>query len=187
MDFLDIKGDAEALLAVLGIKDAVFAPSAEKPWMHPGRTAALRCGSAELGYIGELHPDVADNYQLGARAYVADFSLSALFENQRKRNTFVPPPKFPAVTRDLALQVKPNVLAAEIDAAVKENAGPLLESLTLFDVYQGKQVESGYKSMAYSLTFRAADRSLTDGEVSEIIQKILAHLHSKLNIALRDK
>jgi len=197
MDFFDMKGDVEQLLSSLRIQDFRIEPwpnNVNAPETHPGRTAALMFYDGEQGYyggyVGEIHPDVTANYEIGTRVYIAVIELGYLLnfvEKNSKKTPFSPLPKYPAMARDIALQVKQEISAADIEKAIREKAGALLSGLTLFDVYQGKQVEEGYKSMAYSLSFRAADRTLTDSEITAQMQDILAHLQSTLQIALRDK
>jgi phenylalanyl-tRNA synthetase beta chain len=188
MDFFDIKGDIEQLLLSLGIKDFYFtACDPEKtPFLHPGRAAAVSLGAVNIGFLGELHPDVRNNYQIGARAYIALLDMESVHEAAASHKpAFTPPPKFPSVERDLALKVKTTVSAGEIETAVRERGGALLRDVTLFDVYQGPQLEEGYKSMAYSLRFRASDRTLTDEEVQKPIRSILRHLQEKCSAELR--
>jgi len=197
MDFFDMKGDVEQLLSSLGIRNFCVEPCDES-WMeehtlgmHPGRTAGLRSHEGEdFGYIGEVHPDVIANYEIGTRVYIAVIELEYLLKDMDKLGKgrpFSPLPKYPAMARDIALQVKQDISAADIERTIREKSGALLSGLTLFDVYQGKQVEEGYKSMAYNLSFRALDRTLTDAEITAHMQDILAHLQATLQISLRDK
>ncbi len=175
-DFYYIKGVIEQLFIRFGL-DLSFsrANSADLPYMHPGRTANFSVGSRIVGYLGELHPRVAGNYEIETKVYVACVELDVLFEEMITNRTYTPLPKFPGVTRDLAILVEDSVLAADIAQAISKNA-KLLTGIKLFDVYKGKQIDEGYKSMAYSLTFRAADRTLTDDEINKEMDKILKSL-----------
>ena len=190
MDFFDIKGDIEEFFDVLGIKHLYFLPSPNITQMHPGRTATITIddeNSDPIGYVGELHPDIAKTYEIGTRVYFAMIELEPLIDGINNITTYVPLPKYPTISRDIALQVKEDIPAAVIEKAIREKAGPLLVDLSLFDIYQGKQVEEGYKSMAYALSFRAADRTLTDEEVAAPMETVLKHLETSLNIRLRDR
>ena len=190
MDFFDIKGDIEEFINVLGIKQLYFTPSSNIRQMHPGRTAMIAIGdenSRHIGHVGELHPDIAGTYDIGTRVYIAVLELDPLINSINNLTAYEPLPKYPTVSRDIALQVKEDIPAAAIEKAIREKAGPLLVSLSLFDIYQGKQIEEGYKSMAYALSFRAADRTLTDEEVSAPMEAVLGHLKESLNVRLRDK
>ncbi|MCL2398123.1 MAG: phenylalanine--tRNA ligase subunit beta [Defluviitaleaceae bacterium] len=193
MDFFDIKGDVEELFARLGIKNIKFMPSSNVPQLHPGRTAEIVIQDesfsnlGQFSHIGELHPDIAEVYEIGTKVYVAIIPFKPLVDGINNAATYIPLPKYPAITRDIALQVKENITAAEIEEAIRKKAGSLLVELTLFDVYQGKQIEEGYKSMAYSLFFRAEDRTLTDSEVAKPMESILKYLEETLGIQLRDR
>ena len=191
MDFFGLKGEVEELFGTLGIKDFSMTPNTGIPWMHPGRTANVQIlisGEQTLmGYIGELHPEIVKSYEMGTRVYVAVLELEAMVNAINTNVTYVPLPKFPGITRDIALQVKEEITAAEVEDAIRKKAGKLLVSLALFDIYQGKQVDEGYKSMAYKLSFRAADRTLTDEEVAKPMDAVIVHLQESLGIQLRDK
>ena len=189
MDFFSLKGDVEALLDTLGIDgmNITFEPTSDIPQMHPGRTAVVKLAGCNIGYIGELHPNMAESYEIGTRVYIAVLNLVTLIASMDTTVVYVPLPKYPSISRDIALQVKADITAAAIEKAVKEKTGPLLADLTLFDIYQGKQIEEGYKSMAYTLSFRASDRTLTDEEVAVPMGAVLKHLQEALGIQLRDK
>ena len=187
IDFFDVKGDIEEFLSVLGIKQYNFTPGPEAPHLHPGRTASLHINGKLVGQVGELHPNIAESYEIGTRAYIASFAQKPLLEGIDTVKTYVPLPKFPSITRDIALLVKDDISASQVEEAIKAKAGPLLAKLVLFDIYQGKQVEEGYKSMAYALSFRANDKTLVDEEVSGPMNAVLSHLKDSLGIRLRDK
>ncbi|MCL2421075.1 MAG: phenylalanine--tRNA ligase subunit beta [Defluviitaleaceae bacterium] len=189
MDFFDLKGDVEELLATLGISSTniTFAPAADITQLHPGRAATIAINGTNAGYLGELHPNMADSYEISTRVYIAVLDLAVLISHINNTVNYKPLPKYPTISRDIALQVKEDITAASIEKAIREKAGLLLADLALFDIYQGKQIEEGYKSMAYKLSFRAADRTLTDEEVAAPMEKVLKHLQAELGIQLRDK
>src|SRR5690606_28504240 len=138
------------------------------PSFHPGRTADIMLGGEKLGVIGEIHPKVAKNYRLENRVLVGELNLELLIENANTDKKYIPLPKYPAVTRDIAIVVGKKILAGEIEEIILEKGGRLLERAELFDVYEGNQIPEGYKSMAYALSFRASDRTLKDEEVDKI-------------------
>jgi phenylalanyl-tRNA synthetase beta chain len=205
-DFLGIKGDIITLLGLFGIETPAF-ESFAPPYMHPGRSASIRCpyqkpvnitrdarsttrlpDSVAVGYFGELHPQVCANYEIGTRAYLVVVELKPLFALLAGRKpVYKPLPRHPAIQRDLSLRVKNTVSAAAVEAVIRERAGALLARIELFDVYQGSQLEEGFKSLAYKLSFRAPDRTLTDDEVSKQVKRVLDHLSQKLEIVLREK
>ncbi len=188
MDFYDIKGIIEHLFEVLGIKEkAEFSAKSDISWMHPGRTAVINIGENEFGYLGELHPGVAEGYSIGTRVYVAVIDVETMIKESNLVNEYRPLPKFPAITRDISMLIKEDIFVKEIEAVIKEKGGKLLEKVTLFDVYQGSQIEKGMKSVSYSITFRAVDRTLVDDDVNAVMKKILASLESQLSANLRDK
>lgn len=188
VDFYSIKGVCEEVFTVLGVSDKVeFSPSSKLPYMHPGRLALISIDGKELGFVGEVHPAVADNYAIGTKAYVAVINIDLLNEYAGFDKTFKALPKFPAVQRDIAMLVSDDVIVKDIESIIKEKGGKLLENIQLFDVYKGKQIAEGFKSVAYNISFRAADRTLTDDEVNAPMKKILAELESKLGAQLRDK
>lgn len=187
-DFFTLKGAVEQVFARLGMSDKVtFSAEREIPWMHPGRTAVMNIGDKSFGYIGEIHPTVANNYSIGTRAYFAVIELDTLIEESSMVTVYKALPKFPAMARDISMVIKEGVFVSEIEDIIMKKGGKLLESVALFDVYQGSQIEDGYKSVSYSITFRAQDRTLTDEEVSAVMTKILSNLESELGAILRDK
>ena len=155
--------------------------------MHPGRTAEITVGDTVLGYVGEIHPLVAENYNIGAKVYVAVMDMKALEDTAELVKKYKVIPKFPAVTRDISLVVKDDVYVKDIEKCIKANAGKILEKVTLFDVYQGSHIEKGFKSVSYSIMFRAADRTLVDSDVNNAMEKILTSLEKELGAVLRDK
>ncbi len=177
-DFFTLKGIVETLLANFGV-DAEYARSNE-PYLHPGRQAAVTVGDTVIGTFGEVHPDTAAKYDLDTRAYVAELRLQPLFEAIEKvRVLYKPLPRFPAVERDLALLCDEALPVAEIQKTIAKAGGKLLETVTLFDVYQGAQIAAGKKSVAFSLYFRSAEGTLSDADIDPVLKKIFARLEEK--------
>lgn len=188
MDFYDIKGVVEHLMVVLGIGDrAEYTVETELPWMHPGRTASVVIDGVNVGYVGELHPTVAKNYNIGTKVYLAVLNMEELIKASNMVNVYKPLPKYPAITRDIAMLVKEDVTVKQIADEIRKNGGEYLEEVKLFDVYQGEQIEKGYKSVAYSISFRSSERTLADADVADSMQAILDGLAKELGAQLRDK
>ncbi len=184
-DFYDLKGILETLFDAVGLSGARFIPETENPTFHPGRTASVLVGKKEIGILGQIHPDVCDNYDIDAEVYVAQISLPDILTYAKNNKTYTPLPKYPAVTRDLALLVDDSVLAADIESLIRKKAKKLFSGLTLFDVYKGKQVPEGKKSMAYSLVLQSMEKTLTDAEVTETVNEVLSGLEKELGATLR--
>ncbi|MDO4489299.1 MAG: phenylalanine--tRNA ligase subunit beta, partial [Eubacteriales bacterium] len=181
VDFYSMKGVVIESLMQLGLrKDAEFNPVCERPYLHPGRKAEVVYEGKTVGYLGEIHPDVCVNYGFkeNARVYIAVLDVPALLEFADFDRKYTGIARFPAVTRDIAMVVPKSVLAGDIEKILKQRGGKLLESIKLFDIYEGEQVEKGHKSMAYSLAFRASDKTLTDDDVNAVMKKILNGLAS---------
>ena len=138
-----------------------------------------------IGTFGELHPNVIENYNLGQRVYVAEINIDTVFENLNLTKSYNPLPKYPSTSRDIALIVKDEVFVKQIEDIIKANGEDLVESYKLFDVYKGAQIEEGHKSIAYSITYRSKDKTLTDEDVAKVHEKILSELSEKLNANLR--
>ncbi|WP_317854124.1 phenylalanine--tRNA ligase subunit beta [Chakrabartyella piscis] len=188
MDFYDLKGIVEHLMTSLSMSDKVeYLPEKSLTWMHPGRTASILVDGKSIGYLGEVHPIVAKNYEIGAKTYLAVINVEALVANANRDVIYKPLPKFPAMTRDIAMLVKEDVTVKEIADIIKANGGEHMEAATLFDVYQGSQIEVGYKSVAYSISFRGTDRTLSDADIADGMSAIVSELASKLNAQVRDK
>ncbi len=185
-DFFSLKGVVEALIKRIHIVDSQVTRNSELEFMHPGRCANLMIGGKYAGYFGEIHPQTAKNYELDVKTYMAELDLNILLENINQDITFKPLPKYPSTARDIAMLVKEEVLVGEIEKTINERGGKLLEDVKLFDIYQGKQIEEGYKSVAYKLTFRAEDRTLKDEEVQKVMKKILNGLEMNCSAKLRD-
>ncbi len=185
MDFYYLKGVLETLMDALNIVNYSVVPERENPSYHPGRTAKLVLGGLETGIIGEVHPSVTENYRLSERVVAMEVNLEAVTAAAGGLKKYAPLPKYPAVERDIAIVVSRDVSAADINGVIRKNAGALLDSISLFDVYQGEQIKEGYKSMAFSLKFQAPDRTLTDEEVNAIHKKIQKALKATLGAELR--
>ena len=171
-DFFSLKGVVGNLLDAFGIRRAKY-ETGGAVYYHPGRCAALYAGGEKLGELGEIHPDVADAYGIGKRVYVAELSLHAICGASDDTVKYEPLPKYPAAERDLALIVDKNVPAAGLLECIEKNAGTYFESAALFDVYTGGQVGEGNKSLAFSIVFRAKDRTLRDEEANEARDNIV--------------
>lgn len=182
IDFYDIKGIADELLKVLRVNGCEYIRTSESDLFdercafHPGRSAVIMCGSTAVGIIGEIHPDVAENYGIETKVYAAKFNIPQMLELSQKEVSYKPLPKFPATTRDLSLLCDDKLPAAEIEKAIRKASGNVLEKVTLFDVYKGKQIEEGKKSISYSISMRSHDGTLTDEQADSVMKKILKAL-----------
>ena len=187
VDFYAAKGIVEHTVDTLGIKNVEFLPAKDIFWMHPGRTARIEINGKYAGYVGELHPKVASNYGIGTRVYISVIDESTLIEASDLITVYKPLPKYPAMARDISMLVKDEIYVRDIEKEIEANGGQLLENITLFDVYKGGQIAEGYKSVSFSITFRAPDRTLTDDEVNKVMNDILDSLEKKFGAVLRDK
>ena len=184
-DFFVMKGVVEEFFEKAGLpKAASYDPKAGKPFLHPGRQANIIYDGEALGYLGEIHPVVADKYGIGEKAYVAVLDIPKVVENASFDRKFEGIAKFPAVTRDISMMVSKDILAGQIEAMIRQRGGKHLESLKLFDIYEGEQIKKGYKSMAYSLVFRAKDKTMTEDEITSAMKKVYNGLES-MGIELR--
>lgn len=184
-DFYCLKGVVEEFFDSIGMKKRiVYDPKAGKNFLHPGRQAKIVYEGEELGYIGEVHPAVCDNYAIGTRAYVAVIDILNVLDFATFDRKYEGIAKYPAVTRDISLEVPKSVLAGDIEGVIAQRGGKILESYQLFDLYEGDQIKDGYKSMAYSVTFRAKDRTLEESDVAGAMKKILNGLE-QLGATLR--
>ncbi len=181
-DFFTLKGILETLFDSCGVSPA-YTLSAE-PYLHPGRQAVATVGDTVLSTFGEVHPDVANAYDIGVKVYVAEIDLRALFAIPQPTVLYKALPRFPAVERDLALLCDESLPVASIEAIIRQAGGKMLESVDLFDVYQGAQITAGQKSVAYSLKFRVPDRTLSDEDIDPVLNKIFKKL-SENNCILR--
>ena len=185
VDFFVLKGVIESVLNNVGLKGYEIEPETTNLTFHPGRCAKIVYNNIYIGTFGELHPDVIENYNLGQRVYVAEINIDTVFENLNLTKSYNPLPKYPSTSRDIALIVKDEVFVKQIEAIIKANGEDLVESYKLFDVYKGAQIEEGHKSIAYSITYRSKDKTLTDEDVAKVHEKILSELSEKLNANLR--
>lgn len=184
-DFYHLKGILEKLLNALGIERAEYAAEKENRTFHPGRCAKLLVRKKEAGVFGELHPDVAENYGIEDRVYAAEINLSFLYECAKLDKKYKALPKFPAVTRDIAMLISDDVTVGQIEDTIRRAGKELLESVKLFDVYKGKQIPNGQKSVAYSITYRDESKTLKDEEVNRVHDKVVKALADKLGAKLR--
>ena len=184
-DFYTMKGVIEAVMKKLGLSEkAVYDPNAGKSFLHPGRQANVIYKGKVVAYLGEVHPVVQKNFSIGERTYIAVIDMHSLTEMSDFDVKYTGVPKFPAMTRDISLSMKKEVLAGDVEAVISKKGGKLVESYELFDVYEGSQLNSGYKSLAYKIVFRAPDRTLKDEEVNNAMNKIIAALE-EMDVVLR--
>ena len=176
-DFFTMKGVVEEFFEKAGLDGRItYDPEDKKSFLHPGRQADIIYDGVKVGYLGEVHPQVCENYNIGDRVYYADIDMPYIVEHACFDKKYEGIAKFPASTRDISLVVDKQVLIGTMENAIIKKGGKLLESCELFDIYEGEQVGEGKKSVAFSLVFRAKDRTLSDTEISEIMDKILAEL-----------
>ena len=185
MDFYYLKGVLETLMDTLNITRYNIAPETANPTFHPGRTARIELAGNVVGVIGEVHPNVTDNYRLSEKVLALQVNLEELISAVGGTRKYSQLPKYPAIERDIAIVVSKDVLSADVNRTIRKNAGQLLESISLFDLYEGEQIKEGYKSMAFALRFQAPDRTLTDEEVNTIHEKIQKALQDSLGAELR--
>ena len=184
-DFYTMKGVVEELFDKLGmVRKVHYDPACQHPYLHPGRKADIVYEKQVVGYLGELHPEVADNYKLGERTYVAVLDMPSVIPFADFDRKYTGIAKYPAVTRDISMVVPKEILVGQIEDILAQRGGKMLESYQLFDIYEGSQILAGYKSVAYSITFRAKDHTLTDEEVNAVMKKILNGLQG-MGIELR--
>lgn len=184
-DFFEMKGCVEAIFEKLGIDGIrTYQPEDSRTYLHPGRRADIIMDNETIGYLGEVHPEVADNYNIGTKAYIAVLDIEKLAKRASFDVKYKGVAKFPAVTRDISLVMKKSVLAGQVEEIIRENGGRLLETYHLFDIYEGENVGADEKSLAYSIRFRAADRTLEDKDVTAVMNKILTKMET-LGVSLR--
>ncbi|MCI9340617.1 MAG: phenylalanine--tRNA ligase subunit beta [Dorea sp.] len=184
-DFFSMKGVVEEFFEKVGMhKKEVYDPNAGKPYLHPGRQADIIYDGAVVGYLGEVHPDIADAYGIGTKAYVAVLDMPEIVERASFDRKYTGIARFPAITRDISMVMPKEILAGQIEEVIEKNGGAYLESYALFDLYEGAQIKAGYKSVAYSIVFRAKDKTLEDAEVTEAMGRILKVLEG-MGIELR--
>ncbi len=183
-DFYDIKGLVEGILEVCGIVDYTLEKT-DAPTFHPGRNAAVLSSNEQIGIFGEAHPEVLENYDLPYKAYLFDFDMEALVDAAIFAKRFEPIPVYPKVERDLAIVVDKEILSDMPTALIYTTGGELVESVRLFDVYEGEQVPEGKKSLAYAITYHSATETLTDKAVNALHDKVVKHLNQELGAELR--
>ena len=184
-DFFTMKGVVEEFLGSIGMKKKMSCnPKADKTFLHPGRQALIQYENKVIGYLGEVHPEVADNYGIDTKVYVAVLDMPEILPFASFDRKYEGIAKYPAVSRDISMVVPKNILVGDIEKVIEQRGGRILEEYQLFDIYEGSQIKSGYKSVAYSITFRAKDRTLEESDVSGAMKKILNGLE-ELGIELR--
>ena len=184
-DFFAMKGVVEEMFTCLGMtKKPEYDPNAGKTFLHPGRQAQISYDGVIVGFLGEVHPEVLDNYDIGTKAYVAVLDMPEITKFATFDRKYTGIAKYPAVTRDISMVVPKEILVGEIEKMIAQRGGKILESYQLFDLYEGEQIKSGYKSVAYSIVFRALDRTLEESDITAAMKKILNGLES-MGIELR--
>ena len=184
-DFFSLKGEIEAILRGMNVRPAAYTAVKDNPSYHPGRCAKLTVDGIEVGVFGQVHPLVAKNYGIDADIYAAELDFTALSNLLAPASTYVPLPKYPAVSRDIAVICDESVTVAELTACIQKAGGKLLRDVRLFDIYRGKGIAEGKKSTAFSLTLRADDRTLTDADSDGVISAVLKALETELGAVLR--
>ena len=183
--FFKLKGELEAVFAGLRMKKARYTAEKNNPSYHPGRCASISIDGVEIGVMGQVHPLVAKNYGIDSEVYCAELSFTKMLGLRLPEPTFAPLPKYPAVSRDLALICDEVLTVAQVEDVISASAGKLLRKIQLFDIYRGVGVPEGKKSMAFSLELRADDRTLTDSDSEKVVSNVLSALKEKLNATLR--
>ena len=184
-DFFSMKGVVEEFLEKVGMRNKPeYNPDAGKTFLHPGRQADIVYDGEVIGYLGEVHPDVLDIYSIGEKAYIAVIDMPHIVEKATFDRKYEGIAKFPAVTRDISMVMDKSVLVGTVEDIIEKRGGKLVESYKLFDIYEGSQIKSGFKSVAYSISFRAKDRTLEDKDINPIMENILKDLGA-LGIELR--
>ena len=184
-DFFKMKGEIEAFLRGMNVPEARYTAEKHDPTFHPGRCARVSMGGVDLGCFGQIHPLVARSYGIDGEIFAAELNFTALLSLQLPEKTYTPLPKYPAVTRDIAVVCDEAVTVAALSDCIRAAGGKLLRSVELFDIYRGKGIASGSKSAAFRLTLRADDRTLTDADVDGVVSAVLAALEKELNAKLR--
>lgn len=183
-DYYTLKGIVEKLLYMLNTAEYDIVPVSDNPTFHPGRTSEFRIGDQVLATLGEIHPEAAENYGINERVYIAEIDVETAYKNKMASRTHKALPKFPAVTRDLAFVCDRDIPVLTLEKEIRSAVGKTLESVKLFDVYEGEQIESGKKSVAFNIQMRSADKTLTDEEADAAMKRIVKAL-GKMGISLR--
>ena len=184
-NFFSLKGELEAIFAGLRVRKASYEADSSNPTYHPGRCAKVSIDGIEVGYIGQIHPIVAKNYGMDCEVYAAEINMNQLYTLRLPEPTYTPLPKYPTVSRDLAVVCDESITVAQIEQVIESAAGKLLRSVRLFDIYRGIGVAEGKKSLAFALSLRADDRTLTDEDSEKVVSNILTALSEKLGATLR--
>jgi phenylalanyl-tRNA synthetase beta chain len=170
---------------LVSAKDYELVPSTE-PFLHPGKSCDIILAGKKIGYFGEVHPDVQNNYAISGETYLLEIEVEPLMSQALTVPQYQSVPQFPSSSRDIAVVVPADVPEADLETVLRKNAGKLLTKIKLFDVYNGKQVAEGCKSMAFNLTFQDKAKTLVDADVDAIIKKVLADVESAFKAKLRD-
>ena len=185
IDFFELKGVVEEFMAKAGMKERVKYSVSDRPYLHPGRQADIYYDGVRIGYIGQVHPLTAKAYDMAkAEAYIAVLDMPEIVKRASFEPRYSGIVRFPSVSRDLSMVVPKNVSAQDIDDIIVQRGGKILESFRLFDLYEGSQIGEGYKSIAYTVVFRAKDKTLSDDDINAAMKKILNGLEG-LGIELR--
>ena len=180
-----MKGVVEEFFDSLGMNGkTVYDPNAGKEYLHPGRQADIIYKDVTVGYLGEVHPEVLDRYDIGTKAYIAVLDMPEIVKFATFDRKYEGIAKYPAVSRDISMVVPKDILVGQIEEMIAQRGGKILESYSLFDIYEGAQIKEGFKSVAFSISFRAKDRTLEEADVSAAMKKILNGLES-MGIELR--
>ena len=185
VNFFTMKGELEAMLRCLGLQDPTYTAVTDDPSFHPGRCARVTVGGKDLGLFGQVHPLVAANYGMDVEVYAAQLSFSDFLSVRKAETVYCPLPKYPTVSRDLALVCDESKTVGCVEQCIAAAGGKLLKSVNLFDIYRGPGIPAGKKSLAFSLELRADDRTLTDEDTTAVVQKILDKLNCDLGVQLR--
>ena len=183
--FFTLKGELEAILTGLRIRKPSYTAVCDNPTYHPGRCAKLTMDGVDLGFLGQIHPLTAQNYGLEGEVYCCEINFTQLLSMGEPEPTYQPLPKYPAVSRDLSLVCDEALTVAQVEQCMTGAAGKLLRNIRFFDIYRGKGIPEGKKSIAFSLELRADDRTLTDADSEGVVTKVLAALQEKLGVTLR--
>ncbi len=183
-DFYDLKGIIENLLFCLNIQHYKILPS-KHDTLHPGKTAALWINNIEIGFFGEVHPFVLNNYDIPAKTYIAELDFEKIFAKVNLNRIFVPLPRFPSIERDIAIVIANEVSSGQIEDIIKNKGGKLIERIELFDVYKGSQIEEGYKSLAFRLVYRSNEKTLTEDDITKVHNRIINSLTNQVGAILR--
>ncbi len=184
VDFFDLKGVVENLLEELNI-DQYRILSSNNDSMHPGRTAELLINNKRIGCLGEVHPEVLDNYDIPVRVYIAELNFDEIIRQCDMNIKYEALPKYPSVARDIAIVVNEDITAGQVEEIIRNKGGKLIEEVQLFDIYRGSQIEEGYKSMAYSIVYRSDEKTLSEDDITKVHNKIVNSLVNQVGAALR--